>query len=85
MLHKIAFMKKTTECHEYVVTLSQISADQKIKLVSASTLPFSSRLLIVKKNNFTDFFVFYRRTRHFVESRGLCLSEFVACRREKNR
>jgi hypothetical protein len=38
-----------------------------------------------EKNNFTEFFVFYRRTRHFVESRSLCLSEFVACRREKNR
>jgi len=38
-----------------------------------------------EKNNFAEIFVFHRRTGRFVESRSLCLSEFVGCRRKNNR
>lgn len=48
-------------------------------------LKFDKTPLFVKKNNFAGIFVFYRRTGRFVEFRSLCLSEFVDCRREKNR
>jgi len=56
--------------------------------ISVKKLPKASITVLnidCEKNNFAEIFVFHRRTGRFVEFRSLCLSEFVDCRRQKNR